>query len=154
MKSYRGFDNIYLNHLRYASNCFISILTLFFNSCLRHSYLPSGITNAVITPLIKDKFGDMSCLNNYRPIVKSSVFLKLFEYILLSKIEKYLISNDRQHGFKKNYSTTSACFILKETIFSYLNCGTPVYAAFLDLSKSFDNVPYSESNHLTLERRD
>ena len=41
---------------------------------------------------------------------------------------------------KKGYSTHTACFLLKETIISYFNKGSPVYATFLDMSKAFDKV--------------
>ena len=49
---------------------------------------------------------------------------------------KYCKTNERQHGFKKNHSTMTAFFILKETIFSYILKNSFVYAAFLNLTKN------------------
>ena len=73
----------------------------------------------MINPRVKDKYGDVSNSNNYRPVMSSSVFLKLFEYCLLQKIEKSIKLNDRQHGYRSNYSTSTACYVLKETVLNY-----------------------------------
>ena len=113
---------------------------MFINSCLQHSYIPDNVSCGIISPLIKDKLRDQSVVENYRPIMNSSVFLKVFEYIILSKIYMFLGTNDRQHGFKPKHSTSTACYILKETILHYFNNLSPVYAAFLDFSKAFDYV--------------
>ena len=94
----------------------------------------------IVTPVIKDKLGDCTSSSNYRPIIISSVFLKLFEYILLSKIEPFFKLNDRQHGFRKNHSTSTACLTLKETVMYYLNANSTVYACFVDIRKAFDSV--------------
>ena len=68
------------------------------------------------------------------------MYLKLFEYCLLSKIEPFFKLNDRQHGFRKNHSTSSACFTLKETVMYYMNANSSVFACFLDIRKAFDSV--------------
>ena len=94
----------------------------------------------VITPIIKDRFGDLSNADNYRPVMSSSVFLKVFEYCILNRIEPYIRLNDRQHGFRTNYSTGSACLVLKETVLNYVNSNSAVYACFVDISKAFDSV--------------
>ena len=70
----------------------------------------------------------------------SSVFFKLFEYCLLFKMKEFVELNDRQHGFREKYSTSTACFVLKETIFEYTRSNSNVYACFLDISKAFDSV--------------
>ena len=99
----------------------------------------------IITPIIKDKFGDLGDSDNYRPVMSSSNFLKLFEYCLMYRIEPYIHLNDRQHGFRKRYSTGSACLVLKETVSNYLNGGSQVYSCFVDVKKAFDSV-----NHVIL----
>ena len=72
----------------------------------------------------------------------SSVFLKLFEYCLLGKIEPFFKLNDRQHGFRKDHSTSTACFTLKETVMYYMNANSTVYACFVDVRKAFDSVSH------------
>ena len=117
LNPYLGIDNIYSHHLKFAPDSLINLIVLLVNSCLQHSYIPDNVSCGIISPLIKDKLRDQSKIENYRPIMKSSVFLKIFEYLILSKIDIFLNTNDRQHGFKPKHSTTTACYILKETIF-------------------------------------
>ena len=91
---------------------------------------------------MKDRFGDFRSSNNYRPVMSSSVFFKLFEYCLHKKISPYIQLSDRQHGFRASHSTSTACFILKETIFNYFSSQSNVHACFVDIRKAFDSVDH------------
>ena len=140
-----GFDKIHSNHLKFDSVILIDLLARLFTGFIVHSFVPVNMLRGIITPIVKDKFGDLSSSNNYRPVMTSSVFLKIFEYCLSDKICPYVKLNDRQHGFRKSYSTATACFTLKETVMYYTQASSNVYACFLDLRKAFDSV-----NHNTL----
>ena len=144
LKPYSGIDGVSNYHLKYASMQFINLFTNFINLCFLHNHVPLKMTSGCIEPLLKEKLLDPTKLTNYRPIIKSSIFLKVFENLILMRIKDYFKFNDNQHGFRKQHSTTTACFILKETILSYLKFNTPVYAAFLDISKAFDNVNHKD----------
>ena len=137
-----GHDNIHSNHLIFAPDCLIKILAKLFSTCVIHGYLPSDITYGIINPIIKDIFGDLSSSDNYRPVMSSSVFLKLLEYCILRKISGSFKFNDRQHGFRAKYSTVTAALSLKETVFNYINSNSSVYTCFLDISKAFDSVDH------------
>ena len=69
----------------------------------------------------------------------------MLEYCLLPKISPFVNLNDRQHGFRGNYSTNTVCFVLKETVLNYFGSNSDVHACFVDISKAFDSV-----NHNTL----
>ena len=144
LKSNVGPDNIHTNHLKLCSNNISYVLAKLFSLFLSHSYIPRRMAEGIITPIIKDKFGNCNSSSNYRPIIISSVFLKIFEYCILDKINIFLHTNDRQHGFKPRYSTQTACFVLKETVSGYLNKNSSVYAAFLDISKAFDKINHEK----------
>ena len=148
LKPVLGFDNIHSNHIKYASFLFEKLIAMLFSSFILHSYISLDVLRGTINPRIKDKYGDISSADNYRPVMSSSVFLKIFEYCLLNKIENLIQLNDRQHGFRSGYSTSTACYILKETILSYTMSNTNVYACFVDFSKAFDTV-----NHWTLLKK-
>lgn len=137
-----GPDFIHAYHLKYCTDIIGKVLSRFFNACLMHNYLPSSITNATVNPLIKNKFENIHDPKNYRPIFSSSIFLKVFEYAILDKIEHYLTFNDRQHGFRRFYSTTTANVVLKETIHNYTHKNSNVYACLMDLTKAFDKVTH------------
>lgn len=135
-----GCDSIHTNHLLYAPDSLIKLLARLFSSCVIHGYLPIDMIKGIINPLLKDSHGDISSSDNYRPVMLSSIFLKLFEYCLLKKIDPYFSFNDRQHGFRPKYSTSTACLVLKETILNYMHSGSPVYSCFIDIKKAFDSV--------------
>ncbi|KAL0839200.1 hypothetical protein ABMA28_015972 [Loxostege sticticalis] len=63
--------------------------------------------------------------------------------MLERRLSHHLNLNDAQFGFRPGLSTESAVFSLKHTVRYYAQRRTPVYAAFLDLSKAFDLVNYN-----------
>ena len=73
----------------------------------KHCYIPQCMINSVIIPLIKNKRGDHTDKNNYRPIALSSIISKVFEHIIAERLEVYLWTNDNQFGFKSCHSTAS-----------------------------------------------
>ena len=143
LKETLGFDHIHSNHLKLSSELLHDVIAKLFSSFIIHSFLPPEMIKGIITPIVKNKLGNLCSSDNYRPVMNSSVFLKLFEYCLLLKIDPYVTLNDRQHGFRKSYSTSTACFMLKETILNYTQAGSNVYGCFLDISKAFDTVDHS-----------
>ena len=46
----------------------------------------------IIAPIIKNKSGDLSDNNNYRPIALATVASKLFESLILSRAIPFLIT--------------------------------------------------------------
>ena len=142
LKASIGHDNIHTNHLSNCSDSFIEIIAKLFSACVMHGYTPIDMLRGTINPVVKDKHGNITSSDNYRPVMSSSIFLKLFENCLKVKIGDYCNLNDRQHGFRSKYSTTTACFALKETIFSYVNANSSVYACFIDISKAFDSIDH------------
>ena len=87
---------------------------MLFSSFVIHSYIPTDLLRGVITPIVKDNFGDLSRSENYRPIMSSSVILKVFEYCILDRISLLVTLDDRLPGFRTEHSTASACLLLKK----------------------------------------
>ena len=102
----------------------------------------------VIIPLIKNKSGDTSNVNNYRPIALVTVASQILEIILLEMLTPYLNTTDNQFGFKKGHSTDRCIFALKNVIHYYKSNNSPVYSCFLEASTAFDRV-----NHWMLFRK-
>ena len=96
--------------------------------------------HSVIIPLVKNKFGDLTDKNNYRPIALSSIASKVFEHIIILRLEEYLWTNDNQFGFKSGHSTDLCIYVLSEFIEYFKSRSTSVYVAFLDASKAFDKI--------------
>ena len=74
-----GLDNISMEALIYGGHRVCVHLCLLFNLFITSGYLPVSFMHCVILPLVKNKGGDLSDLNNYRAIVVSSAVSKLFE---------------------------------------------------------------------------
>ena len=115
-------------------------LVRFINICYNHCSLPTNLLNGIISPIVKDKKGNITDSNNYRPIMQSSNILKLIELHLLTFLEEKLNINEHQFGFVSGVS--DAAFVLKEVIHSYIHNDSCIYANFVDLSKAFDLVDH------------
>ena len=96
----------------------------------------------------KNKSGDLTDKNNYRPIALSGIASKVFEHIIILRLEKYLWTNDNQFGFKSGHSTDLCIYALSEFIKYFKSSSTSVYVAFLDASKAFNII-----SHWTLFRK-
>ena len=46
--------------------------------------------NSVIIPIIKNRSGGFTDKTNYRPIALSSIISKVFEHIIIIRLEEYL----------------------------------------------------------------
>ena len=71
----------------YKSFVFISLL---FNSMLTHGVIPDEMLLGTITPIVKNRRKSVSESSNYRAITLSSILGKLFNIIILIKIDIYL----------------------------------------------------------------
>ena len=138
-----GSDGIHLNHIKYASFKFFYYLKTLFNSIVIHAHVPADMLLGSIHPLIKDRHGNISDSNNYRPITTSTYFLKLFEYSIYPILKSSICLSSNQFGFRDNTSCQMAHLVLRETVQSYLDRGSSVYASFLDMSKAFDTVNHA-----------
>ena len=64
--------------------------------------------HSVIIPLVKDKSGDLSDVNNYRAIAVSTSMSKLFEIIIVRDVTSYAEADKYQFDFKKVIRRTHA----------------------------------------------
>ena len=107
-----------------------------------HGYMPKGSAHSVISPVVKDKSGDISDSANYRPIALVTIFSKILEHIIVSCVKKYMAVTHNQFGFKKHHGTLMPVLILKDIVNFYISHGSNMHLAFIDVSKAFDRVRY------------
>lgn len=137
-----GHDSLSIEHLKYAGFHLCRVLARFFSLCMSHSYLPDALMHTIVVPIVKNKTGDVSDKDNYRPISLATVIAKLLDSLLNDILTEHVSLHDSQFGFRPGLSTESAILGLKHTVAYYTTRRTPVYACFLDLSKAFDLVIY------------
>ena len=63
-----GLDGLAAEPFVYSHNIICAHLALLFTSLLRHGYLPAALMQSAIVPILKNRQGDTSDKNNYRPI--------------------------------------------------------------------------------------
>ena len=72
-----GSDGLNGESLKYAHPLLCLLLSIGFNCMFKHCYIPQCMNNSVIIPLIKNKCGDQTDKNNYKPL---ALFIsKVFE---------------------------------------------------------------------------
>ena len=100
-----GPDGICAEALKCAHGQLSVLLSLCFTLFLSHGRLPPNLIETTIVLIIKNKCGNISSSNNYRPIALATSISKLLESIMLMKCEEYLCTSANQFGFKKAHGT-------------------------------------------------
>ena len=139
-----GLDQIYAEHIKYASDKVLPLLSLCFTSMFIHGFLPGSLLSVVLVPIVKDKTGIISSKDNYRPIALASVLSKLIERIILNRIDKCLLTSPNQFGFKSKHGTDHCIFAFKEVIDVCTRLNSRVSVCFLDASKAFDRINHTK----------
>jgi hypothetical protein len=143
-----GLDGLYAEHFKFACDKLSVLLSIVMNAMLIHGHLPSTFMETVILPVIKNKRGDITNKDNYRPIAITNIFSKVFETVLLHRYSSLLVTSDNQFGFRNNHSTDMCMFAFQQVVDLYVSMNSPVYICYLDASKAFDRI-----NHWTLFKK-
>ena len=88
-------------------------MSLLYSSMLIHGFFTGCYDDYSHNPIIKNKAGDLSDNNNYRPIALATIVSKLFESLILTRVSTFLSTFVNQFGFKKHHSTEKLIFLLK-----------------------------------------
>ncbi|CAH4036168.1 unnamed protein product [Pieris brassicae] len=132
-----GHDHLSIEHLQHAGPHLPRLLALLY------TFVSSrGVNENGRCPDFKNKTGDVSVCNNYRPISLATITAKVLDVVLERQLSKHLKLSDAQFGFRPMLSTECAILSLKHVVGYYTERNTPVYAVFLELSKVFDVVRY------------
>ena len=140
LKTSLGFDGLHSNHLKNLNEKSLYLLRNFIRACLNHCFIPPSLLKGTITPIPKNRTGNLEALDNYREIMISNVFYKFFEYCLLPILQNLIPLSSHQFAYRENCSTILATCIFKECVEKYLKEKSNVYSAFLDMSRAFERV--------------
>ena len=120
----------------------VSPLTWIYNQSLITGVFPQQLKTARVIPVFKK--GDKSDPTNYRPISLLSVFDKILEKLICSRLHsflsKYGILYKHQYGFRAKHSTTTALCEIMDYIYKSLDDDYYILGLYLDVSKAFDSV--------------
>ncbi|GFV23914.1 RNA-directed DNA polymerase from mobile element jockey [Trichonephila clavipes] len=108
-----------------------------------NGYFPPAWKHAIIT-LLPIPGKDAKFATNYRPISLLSTIGKIFEKIILKRLQEHTDSHNLipnfQHGFRSETSTDHQLLCLTNRVINGLNSGDTTGGAFLDVEKAFDRV--------------
>ena len=103
---------------------------------------PTKWKTAKVTPIPKD--GDLSSVNNYRPISLLPVPSKILEHLIQNQLLNNLEANDildgEQGGFRKGRSTSETTASLLDDIYLNMNNQILTSSVFVNFSKAFDSI--------------
>ena len=140
----KGFDDIPVNVLKFCRNELATVLSHINNLSLSSGVFPNVLKIAKVLPIFKN--GDKKIVSNYRPISVLSVFSKIFEKIVYTRLFEYLdvnhILSNSQFGFRQKLSTSMALLELTDVISKCMDSNNFTVGVFLDLAKAFDTVDH------------
>ena len=134
-----GISNILIKETKLS---IIKPLVFIINLVLSTGCFPTKLKECVVKPMYKKN--SKAKAENYRPLTITSSFSKLFERIILDRVEPFCRTNNlintRQYGYKKGVSTIDAVTKAVDIIANAKSEKDFVLTIFLDLSKAFDCV--------------
>jgi len=98
----------------------------FFNLIMIHGYVPNDFGYCIVVPLLKDRYGDVSKLDNCRAITISCVISKVLRY-----------SHPLLFGFKKGIWCQNAIFAMQQTVKYFTERGSTVFCLHCGCKQSF-----------------
>jgi hypothetical protein len=141
-KNSSGYDEITRKILKTCASTISLPLSFICNHLLHTAIFLDRLKIAVVKQLHKK--GDKYNMTNYRPVLLSPIFSKVFEKAMHSRLSHHLYRNNilvpEQHAFRKGMSTEDDAFKLTDSVFTSLNQTLHVGGIFCDLSKAFDCV--------------
>lgn len=145
-----GYDGISVKLLKSNPTQFAKILSDIFNLIVATGHYPDCLKIAKISPVFKA--GDTAIPCNYRPIATLSVFTKVLEKLLVSRMVSFFENNNilynLQYGFRRGCNTSTAIVELVDFVISNIEAKRLVGGLFLDIQKAFDTLDH----HILLDK--
>ena len=133
------------NNFQHGISLLYTRIALLFSGMLYYGYAPQLFLCSTMIPIPK---GGKVCSTNAnlcKSIAISSILSKFLDYVIIDQQSDSLDTSDYQFGFKSHLSTMLCSTMLIETIPYYDENGRqPLYVLFVDASKAFDRVCYSD----------
>ena len=142
-----GHDGVQAEHLKYGGPILSKWLLQVCNAVTVLEQVPHTLKLGIITPVYKGGGKDPLDRNSYRGITLTSVFAKVLESLLLTRLQCHLTSRGVPHtnqtAYRRGISCAEAIFSTMEVISMYSEHYEKMYMCFYDLQKAFDTVQYS-----------
>ena len=115
----------------------------FFNKCLISNEIPKSWKHSQISMLLKSG-QNTSSPGSYRPISSTACLARLFERMVLTRLQDHLDKNNliitNQSGFRKARQTKDNLLYLTQSVQQSFNENKKNLAIFFDIAGAFDKV--------------
>ena len=137
-----GKDSVFYEHIIHGGFLVKKLVAKLFTAMLKFSYTPENMKEGIIITLHKGGKKSKKDPNNYRAITLSSVFLKLFEKVIVDqlKTDNKLMINKLQGGFQEKMGCIMTSFAFRECLHFSKENHSKLYVCFLDSRQAFDRV--------------
>lgn len=140
-----GPDEVPVKLIKYCAQEIAPVISHLTNISVAQGRFPLAMKTSAVVPIYKKN--DPMNINNYRPISLTSIFSKIVEKMVCSRLTKFLdrfnIISERQHGFRSNHSTETAAAELVQYVHGKWEDKLLVAGVFFDLSRAFDTLDHS-----------
>ena len=114
------------------------------NESISQKSFPNDWALGSITPIPKD--GDLSDPGNWRPItilpIPSKIMERAIHFQLINYFEENNYLHERQHGFRKSYSTLTAIHKVLRYVYEAYDLGMSTSCTFVDYKKAFETLDH------------
>lgn len=144
ISSSSGPSKIPCSLLKKCSSSLSVVYTKIFNECISQKTYPNIWKSAHVTACPKTSQYDFSNPKIFRPIAVTPMLARIFDRIILSKLENLMMDTEDKHqyAYKNGYSTIDALISLTHFIHQKLDTSpnSIVKCVFLDYSSAFNTV--------------
>ena len=142
-KNSSGYDSLTNRMLKKEQYAIAKLVKPLINESIDEGIFPTCLKTANVIPIFKK--GDLTNLNNYRPISLLPVLSKVFEKVLNAQITKVIecgYIDENQFGFRRSHNTEDAVLKFVDKIQKELSVGKHVVTVYIDVSKAFDSCDH------------
>ena len=137
-----GCDNIPAEFIKYCKEILLEDLTTIYNYIIESRDFPDIWAEGLRSVIFKA--GQRNLVKNYRGITVLSIFAKLFEILVHSRMtfvnEAFCKIDEFNGGFLRGCRTTDNMFVLNGLVQRQIAIGKPLYICYVDFSMAFDLV--------------
>ena len=90
------------------------------------------------------QLGNLNNVANYRGITLVPIISNVLEGVINALCLSCFETDDHQFGFKKGKGCTDAIYLFTATVDHFIEHGSSVFVAALDISKAFDKVDHNK----------
>ena len=135
-----GVDGISNEQLKYGSSGMVDYLVSLFCKVWDEEAIPEDWSKGIIITV--GKKGDTSHCSNNRGITLRSTASKVYQIIILHRLQEGLESllRENQCGFRKGRSCIDQIYSLRTIIHNCIEYNIPLYMNFVDFKAAFDSI--------------